>query len=271
MQRAAEASALLDSAEYEMETDFKLDDPLGADIEGRASLNGRLTDAGQQLAFLLQTDLRFADTEGETDVSAELELVVAGQGELYVRLQEYSAEGARILLPPLLVTSIKSTWLRFGSQTSAPSSRLTPDPRLLHAQAEVVQVTQELPPALVDTHHTYHYRVRVVPEKLVAYLAEVAREKGEPFDAEVVLEQYQDFDAQGELWIDAESFHVRRLEWELEPFSASGERTYSGNLQARFWNFNQAEPIAPPADAQTLEQLFFTEYDSSTLLKNLLE
>lgn len=257
LKKAAQASVLLESARYDMNIVFESVGSLNGISAGEADITGSLHQAGEHIQSTIDLSAEIVEKAGNTLIQANVDLVVLGPREVYLRLNDFESDGQRVFLPPLLISAIKNSWLNLGPGTPDGVAPVTTDPRVLQAQAEVVKVTEELPLDLVDDHITYHYRVKVDNEKLIAYITDLYRERGEEFDPEVIADEYKNFSASGELWIDAENYTMRKLYWELEPFTSSAGTSLAATIKARFYDFDDADPIMAPDSATTPEQLLF--------------
>lgn len=259
MKNAAQASTLLESAKFEVAMQLKTVGGLGAVLDGSALLHGTLHESGESVQLNAAVQATVQEELGTTDILANLDVVSIGSEEVYIRINEFTSSGERILLPPILVTAIKGTWLNIGSGVESAPQSVTPNPRLLYAQAQVLQVTEELSPAMIDERIHYHYLVKVDNEKFIQYLHELSLESGEELSMEDLQLEYADLQVDGEIWIDAQTFHVRKLLWDIAPFISQTGTSVEAKISAEFTKFNSAEPILAPESSTTPQDLLFMD------------
>jgi hypothetical protein len=246
LKNAASASALLESASYEMTVNFSVVGGMLNSVSGTADLDGSLYDSGKQIQFSTKLNAILADS---STVDLLADVISLAPEEVYVRLQSFSTTADSPAFSPVLIGAVQGKWLQFGSRSANSPIALSADPRVLQSQAQVVRVTQELPLSRIHGAIAYHYNVVVDPQKLANYLAEIAHERGDEFVESEVLKQYESLLAYGEIWIDAQTFTVQKLHWSLEPFATGTGLSISGSLDVRFFDFNEAEPISAPDNA----------------------
>lgn len=265
MKNAAQASVLMESASYTMNANFTLIGTLGAVISGEANLEGSLHQSGEHLQLHAKVSANIQDDTGDTSLQADANVIVMGTNQTYLRINDFTSSGEKTILPPMLVTSVRNTWLDLRSDvTTSPAAAVTPDPRLLYAQAQVVRVTSELSPAMIDNRIHYHYAIELDNEKFVEYLMQLSQDRGETFSKDELAEEYQDLHAEGEIWIDAQSFHVRRLLWDISPFVSQTGTSIQAKISANFSDFNNAAPIQAPDNAIHPQDLFLMNVINET-------
>ncbi|NOS66793.1 MAG: hypothetical protein HOO67_00260 [Candidatus Peribacteraceae bacterium] len=239
----------LQSAEYDAE--------LHAEIRrgpvmmtGDATLRGVLAHAGRQASFTVEANGTLTGAAGPTTFRLSGD-VVRDALDTYVLFREFSTDPA---VPALQGTgSMFGTWrsLPRGAQSS-PVPQLTPDPLFLRAQSEVVTVIDDHGLEDINGADAYHYGVVIDHDRLVNLMTSLAEEQGQPFDAEKTRRELQAYDARGELWIDAETFVVHRLEWTVTSKEQPAETLLK--LRMNLHSHDAAPPVTIPVDAQPLGQ-----------------
>ncbi|TSC79528.1 MAG: hypothetical protein G01um101425_459 [Candidatus Peregrinibacteria bacterium Gr01-1014_25] len=245
LQRATDAIPSLVSAAFSLDAEVGGVLP-GATVSIRAK--GRLQDGGQRLS--LDGALRVKG--GDMPLGLEGDIVVVGERDVFVRLRSMDEGPLRDAFAGLAPGGLTGVWWRVPStQNEDAAAPESPDPTLLRLQASVLRVTEDHGTATIDGAPTYHYAVDVDVDKLRTYLSEVARSRGEAFDAEAYEKQWASTHIAGEVWIDAETFYLRKIAWTATPreSKASG---LSGTLTATFSEHNAADPILVPEDARDL-------------------
>ncbi len=256
MERAARASQELLSAVYDLSGDFSLASGGSTVAQGQATVEGRLQEGGSQIQFALEGTLTLPES-GPAAISGKLEVIAAGE-QVYLKIHELRDDPpGGILQEEILRGALGQWWLLpapGGGTGATAASAVTPHPRLLQAQTQVVRVTEDRGIEELRGRDAYHYDVVIDPGKLVAYLREVARERGEdvPEEAYAPLAEIK---ARGELWIDAESFLAQALRRAIDAFPLPDGRllrlSFFGNLR----DHNAAAAIALPADANPFSQV----------------
>ncbi len=235
LQRAVTASRHLKSVRFEATCDVRT----GTERGGGATCalrDGVMQDQGKQMRFSL--DLR---KEGGAQNGLSIDVMSGGPDETYVRPTALSGSGD--------LSALLNAWWKLpaGSGSSAPLS-VTPDPRLLRAQAEAVSLVRDRGRELLDGRPVYDLDVALDPAKLVALRQADAAQRGAPFDESGVRLFLAQYDVKGEVWIDASTFVIRRLQWSILP-RESGE---SWRFDVRFSDHDDAPDILPPAEAKPL-------------------
>lgn len=218
--------------------------------EGR--IDGVLAEAGRQLSFALEGSMTVPSEGPERTVSVDADVVVAGEGEAYVRLRR--ADGSVLLLPGvgLVPEEALDRWFSVGGGTASGAQALTPDPSLIALQTEAVVVTKDRGYDTVDGERSHAYDIAIDRAKMLAFLERVSVERSQPFDrtsAEALLDAYE---AAGTIWIDASTSVLRRVSW---TFESTGDAPASrATLSLHLSKHNEPVTIAPPADAVPLKE-----------------
>jgi hypothetical protein len=247
LRNAAHASLNFDSARFKTETDIKIEGPAFS-MDGNVDLDGIMTDGGDQIQFTSTTDAEVFLDGVKASVQGKLEIILSAEGETYLFLHELTANPALGLLAPNRVSKFKNIWWLLPRDDVNADAQVSPDPRLLHSQAKVISVKRNLGFVKVNGRDAYFYKVEIDPEKLVTFLAELARENGEEFDEVKALEDAQKLDADGELVIDATDFTVQRFKWNIRELSLSEGTLFSGTVNATISDYNANLTITPPAE-----------------------
>ena len=149
-----------------------------------------------------------------------------------------------------LFAQMLNQWWRLPSRKNDSGIPVTPDPELLRAQAQVVTVRQDKGLATLDGQEVYDEEVSVDESKLLAYLAQVSEQRHESFDPQQWQKTLKSTDMRGELWIDAQTFFLRRIQWHIS--SNDSRKPMDLTFQIDLQSHNAADPITPPADAKLL-------------------
>lgn len=265
MKNAAQASVLLESVRYSIDATFDTISTLGMQVQGAIAMNGIMHNSGEHLQANIQLDADVVQQNETTTIQANADFVVRGSQEVYMRLQNYTVAGPEAFFPQVLTDAMKDTWLAVSTPEDQPTS-VTPSPRLLYAQAQIVSITEEYTPALLQDRMHYHYKAAVDPEKLIAYILQLSQENGEIVNEADLRKTYESVQIHGEIWIDAQTYHVGKIIWNIEPISLETGRELQAKITASFSDFNNQEPILVPEQTMTLEQLFFLQAVNDTTL-----
>lgn len=250
LSRAARVTRDLQSARFTVNATFEVALPSDVSARGTLGADGRMQDAGRQLQFTFQTN---GQTMGgdRTTWHVQGDVMVAGEQEVYAFIRDVTVRPPHPLLQPALLGPFLGTWWRLppgSSATTTGPTGVTPDPRFLRMQAEVVDVVRDRG---IETFHdrtAHHYDVTLNREKLVHFLEEVARERGQTAQPETWRKFVDQVEAAGELWIDAEEYFIRGVQWTLTMPGQANPFTLTLRVELR--DFHQADPIVPPTDAQ---------------------
>jgi hypothetical protein len=248
MEKAVLAARELESAAFAASFDMEGGDPGTMTQRVQGTLGGRMQGGGADLAFHLRLDISMRPAGEDTkDLSVQGDMTILGEDETYLRITSLQSDDPALSSP--LTAGLLDQWFLLPSGGSgATRATATPDPRLLRMQTDVMRVTRDR--GIVDhgDRDAYHYDVTLDEPKLLAFLEEVARQRG---DVPPVNEWKAWLDAttfEGEAWIDAETFELLRLQWTVESTDAASPMTAHVGLHLTM--HNQAEPISPPASSK---------------------
>jgi hypothetical protein len=260
LRNASQVSLELEAVRYNLTGNFEMKDSNDNPTTGTLKLEGILQDAGEQLQFSADINANTKYLEGDSIISATIDVIVAGPEDLYVHLERYDIQGANQFFNPALLKGFSGIWWKVPSrENQVASASITPSPRILHAQAQVVTVVRDKGAASLRERRMYHYDIAIDPDKMVSYLQQVNGENGEQFDEASVRSSLEDLDATGEIWIDAETFAVHRLRWDILQQVTDAGQQLGGSFTVDFTDHNNAPDIVPPADAQEFSPFMFLD------------
>lgn len=225
-----------------MDASFSLNIPSAAGVSAiEAEIAGIMQNGGTQLQFDLDAEgTSAAGTRWNTRAS----FVVAGEGEVYAKIDELAADPPLALLPPETLAGLRGRWWLLPSASAGlPAGDVTPDPRMLRMQTEVIDVTRDRGIVTLDGRRVHHYETALNNGKLAAFMEESSG-TGSTFDASAL----EGLTVTGELWIDAETYVLRRARWDAR--GPNGERVME--LEATISDHNDGFTVSPPADAEPL-------------------
>lgn len=257
LRRAARVSGDLESSVFSLDasTTTSPGTALTFDVEGVFQSGGDQVEAkGNIEGHIQQQNTRHA-------VQSTFETFIAWDEDVYLKISSLDIKPSYPLLSAEALEMFRDRWWRIPqTKAEAGSSRIAPDPGILRAQAEVVSVTRNLGGTTVNGRPAFHYAVALDRQKLLEYLAQVAGARGEEFDREGMQVLLEGIDATGELWIDAESFLMHRLTWEIT--KKDGAASSMTRVSLTFRDHNAAPVIAPPKGATDFSPLLFLEGSS---------
>lgn len=244
LEKAAVRSSSLQSARYTLIAEGTVRSG-GALWTPRVSIEGVLQEGGRQSQGTLAALGSVTRAEGPVAFRIDGEFLVTSPRDFYLRLISLSVTPPSALPALEALQALQGGWWKLPSGDAGGAPAPAPDPRLLRAQTQVVRVTRDLGMTTIHDHPAYHYRVEIDQEKLRSYLrAQSGRSAAAPT-----------IDAEGELWIDAETFYLHRLEW-IVAESASRGRSWqlvgTGSLAVELRDHDKAPGIRPPADFRAL-------------------
>ena len=260
LRKAAAATKSLDSAQYTANADFDAQKSKSWSATGTARMDGILRGAGDQMRMQMDIVTELNTRRERTSVTGTLEVVVMSEDEVYMNLHSLMSQPSSDLFKPEVIGLIASRWWLLPSD-APPSATATvaPDPALLKAQSEVVVVKKDRGVTEVHGFPSYHYDVVIDKEKLISYLKTVSESKGQILDLENIAVELEQVEASGQLWIDAETYHVRKISWVVQSFPIGDSTVASVSFSVTFRNINDAPTIEPPEGAQRFTpEVFFT-------------
>ncbi len=218
IEKAGQANQSLQSAIFTATTEFHgQTEMLAGTWDGTAIIAGTMANGGKQMR--LGTNVSATNKLSETDSShyqIGADLTIAGENEIYMRLNTLEITPPSTLFPPSVVTTLLNQWWLIPSGSGAQKTTATdisPDPALLRMQTQVITVTKDNGLVDIDDHTAYLYDITIDPVKMRAYLAEIYKSQGRtPNLQEMAL---SDMTAKGRIWIDESNFFIRRIVWDI--------------------------------------------------------
>ncbi|MDD5041302.1 MAG: hypothetical protein PHX87_03455 [Candidatus Peribacteraceae bacterium] len=264
---AAQKSRALQSARLTGDGRFRLEG--GAlPASGTVTVNGVLQDAGDSVQMSVTVDALATPGGNKSQtfrLQGTVDMIVAGKQELYFRIQSLSTEPDDSLFQPELVALLSGRWWALpspasGQEGAAPGGSMTPSPSVLRAQAQVVKVTADRGTETLDGAAVYHYDVAIDPDRLIAYLEEVAAARKETLDRSSLASTIAGVQATGEMWIDAQTYVLKKVTWQISALKTE-QGILSGTFTVELGDFDSAPTIAPPADAKPFSPASFFGID----------
>ncbi|MDD4318950.1 MAG: hypothetical protein PHW10_01335 [Candidatus Peribacteraceae bacterium] len=182
--------------------------------------------------------------EGENDAERfRAEAVILQESEAYVRV---ASEGSVAPFLPFSLSSLRlssGAWLRLPLRPDHVSTgAITPDPRLLREQGDVIRVLSDAGEEEVDGRKTRHLFIAVDTEKLSKFLSRVTAEERRSMEGDLLASFLMASQAHGEIWIDRQSLHIRRLSWVIKEQDKDAEISFLLTLR----DHDAAPAIEPP-------------------------
>jgi hypothetical protein len=223
--------------------------------------------------FELQNEIRGTLTEDGIDhkVQGSLELILLARREVLLHVTTLTIDPPSTLLNQDAISRLLGAWWKLPSKDEGKTTEsISPDPSLLRMQADVIKVTKDHGLEKINDHDTYHYDVTIDPEKLLTFMRSEAEERHQVFNEDQASQFLQTFQATGEVWIDSESFFIRRLEWNVTSSEEKKESSLHANLHLDLTDHNTAPEISPPTDVKTFSPALL-QSDSRSILPLLDE
>ncbi len=217
--------------------------------------NGVFRGGGDIWTFLLREDGSGFDGKGSK--SHLVANVTAINGA------EYDIRPAQLSFSPLDASGSQSvrkligSWWRLPQQGGrAGDAVMTSDAQLMQLQSRSSRVTRDLGNVELGGARTHHYAVRLDDENVLETLRTSAERSGEVFDADKAQALLKRSQVQGEVWIDTDTFFIRRILWKITPTDSSDRSAYTSRLQVDLSDRNSAPDIALPQNVQVLPSSF---------------
>ncbi|MBT5237110.1 hypothetical protein HOL63_01930 [Candidatus Peregrinibacteria bacterium] len=263
--KAAKATQSLESTKYILTGNVKARSSDFWSVSGSVRVDGVLRGAGKQMRFQMDTDADVTTAEGQFNVDGTLEVIVASEDEVYMNLHSLTTQPPNPILRPDLVGKLASKWWLLPQGDALPvTGQVTPDPRLLHAQSQVVRIVKDNGIKNMNGASVYHYNVELDKEKLVAYMKQAAEGSAE-FDAAAIKESLEDVIATGQLWVDASTYFVHKLQWDIEGYPLQNGGNLTAKFTVDFSDHNSAPEIIPPADAKVFSPYELLSFPNDTI------
>lgn len=248
LEKAAAKAQQLQSAAFNANFSY---DAQPMSIGGTA--DGTLADGGKRMSFAFSVDTTIRGTGADRTVSAKGDVVVAGENEAYVRLDR--VDGSILYLPGigLVPEEALHRWIRTGQGIATADDDLTPDPAMIARQTRTLDVVRDRSYQTIDGRKCFVFDVTIDHDRMLAFLEETARTRGESFDraaAETFLSSYE---SEGVAYIDASTYVIRRIDWTFS--AAPGQPDMEGSFSIRLRDHDAPVEITPPSDAASLDDV----------------
>lgn len=252
MKQAAAQSGLLQSVVFDVAADVWGTPSMNTGLKGTAhlSVHGVTQDHGR----LTQADIVLDGTVEGVETHAvrfDVSTVAEESRATYFFLRSAEVSPPHPLLPTEALTTFGGQWWKMNSaRADAPGASISPDPGLLLAQSQVITVTRDNGIRRIRGNRAYVYDIAVNPESLVSYLKKQAQERKQEFDEQAAQLEISHYSATGQLWVDARTFLVHRVTWDIRRRD-EGAETLRIDLAVDFSGHNDAPAITPPVSAKT--------------------
>lgn len=248
LKNASEASQTLESASFSIDAtiDGEVQELSGA-LNGEIDITGQMQNAGRQLKFTINADVAMSDdTQTETQFKGSADMVVAGENEAYLRVNSLELTPPNALFPAAVVSQFVNQWwmLPTATGTQLLGADITPDPEFLKMQMNVISVETDRGLTKINGRSAYLYDVTIDEAKMKTYLDDVARRQGKELSQEESM--LSTMNAKGTLWIDADTFVIHRIVWDLE--SKEGKQL-AVHIDATISDHNKPMTISLPQGA----------------------
>lgn len=212
------------------------------------ALSGGTQEAGRMTHARVTLGGAVHDT-ADSRLTLDAEVTAERGGATYFFLHDVSSASPNPMLPLDALIPFVGQWWRLPGQESASSIAVSPDPGLLTAQSRVMTVTADNGIHRIRGARAYTYDIAVDPERLLVYLKTMAKDRSQPFDEAAIKADLQSYSATGKLWIDAESFNMHRVEWDIRRVQ-DGKETLSAAVHIDFMQHDAAPAIAVPPSSR---------------------
>lgn len=243
LQKSTVANQALTSARFDVVADFTDLAGTASQNDGTIRVNGVMQNGGRQLHLSFDADIDSTKTVGGvSDIRAAGEVIVAGEHEVYTNIERLDIEPADPLFSSEMFRQLIGHWWKMpsGSGNNLPIESISPDPAFLKMQTDVITVTKDRGIIKMNGRSVHHYDTAIDTQKLAAFLQSVPN-AGLPLpllDASIT----------GELWIDAETYVVRKAVWKANPIEGSSS-TQRITLTLEVTDPDAGVTVTPPANA----------------------
>lgn len=236
LHRSTLANQAIASARFTLEAEVEQN---GRTITANAE--GVIQNGGQQFEMMFEGE----GTSGDSQWSAKGDVIVAGEHEIYTKLEELTFDPPHPLYSSPEFAALKGQWWLMPSESGSTLNEpvITPDPRFLRMQTDVIEVVKDRGIVTVDGVKVHHYDTVVDKQKLSAFMNEIALQGGN----QSISETLPMIDITGELWIDAQSYVIRNAHWSVH--SSDAANPLEANISLKVTDHNTGVTVVPPANA----------------------
>lgn len=215
-------------------------------VDGAVTASGATAEGGKSVFAAVGFDGELGQGDMKAPASAEADLSLLPSGELAVRVRALDGLPFDIIFPSAQRDAMLDRWVRLVAGSTG--TVVTPEPRLLDAQAESIAVTEDLGETTIRGVKVQHYRVAIDKQKFAAYLARAGAERGETAS----FAWFENLAADGEIWIDAETALVHRIRWSVVDPKGNN---FSFNVTVDLTEHGTAAPPEAPTNLIDLDAL----------------
>lgn len=222
IERSLQANQQLQNASFTIAARFSFHMPgMSRTAIGTVNIQGNLQNAGKQISSEFETRGVLSDPSGQGTWNGNGSFLIPDDGFAYANVRQFSFDPAGISAVFPNAAGMLGTWQRYPlSRTSSGTNTIAPDPSFLRLQSAVIKVTRDRGIEQWNGRSVYHYNVEIDREKIRSYL-----EYGMPRDRvnetkSLLNEIIQDMQSNGELWIDSETYLLRRASWSMAKSNA---------------------------------------------------
>jgi hypothetical protein len=251
LEKAVVASRSLTSAFYTAKAEFALSGGIFGNGGGVLDITGSINEGGRTVGGAVEASVNIRDSEGqERTIHAALDTVSVESQRFYLLVRSLSSTPEGGIFDPASVARLIGVWWEFSPSEDASELSVSPSPRLLQAQASVVQVTRDLGIGEIEGIPAYHYAVALDPDRFFAYAQELAAERKEEIDEKVLRSQITSLQATGELWISAADFHVLAFHWEIPSLRLPEGSQLRVDISVSLSDHGSAATVVIPSQSQ---------------------
>lgn len=246
LSRAVSASSQLTSAAFQGTVHVVKEKAWNAD----ASLEGHVSNGGQQSDIHVSAAMQMLTSSQNAHVQMAGRAIVDGPVR-YVQLQ--SIESTPAMEPFSQLSPVQGIWWKISAPIGATDSLMSPDPSLLRAQAAIIRVVRDEGFVHIRGHRTYHYGVDIDRKKLEDFLS--LQSANARHDVDSILRTFDQYIVNGEVWIDAETFVLRRVLWDVRK---KDDQLMQIVFDISVTDHNASISIVPPSTYTELSNIPFT-------------
>ncbi len=233
LENSVKANQKLASAEFTFDASFDSNEAVFVGLtRGTMNAAGIIQNGGRQL----QAEVSIKPEENQSPI--DFTIIKADEDETYLKFKATGDEDQSVNI-------LKDRW--FVLPTGAAGSTLTPDPEFLRALSAIVTITRDQGIGSINGYAAYEYDVALDAEKLRQFFVVSGNSANE---AQGMIDELKNMNITGKMWIDADTFVLRRLQWMLASEDANAPLT--GEMIIEIEDDISGARISPPADALSL-------------------
>lgn len=207
---------------------------------GDFSFNGKKDDL-EQIAFKFESRTE-ADSSEASLISADVFL--APRDEIYLHFNNLEIPQANKEVP---VVDLIGDWWYLDADEHGLIRRFS-FPGINWFLSDAVSIVKNRGKEIFGDEEIYHFDVSLDKEKLTNFIYSKNVATGSPVTREETAGLVENISANGQIWIDAKTFLVKKIVWDISVFTDEGAAEI--NLECNLSDYGLIAPLLPPPNSK---------------------